>query len=432
MYDNITIKYEDTDFIIGANPINAYRAVWLLKQKLRKNGEDEYIYAFLANAYHTLFKKSIAFKYALKSIKLNPEYAYPYFIAGLILFDTKKYKKAEKYLLKSLELAGEDYYFAVSQLFLVYDALGDYKKKYFYFQKLSGLDCDYPDLIEYKILMDFSYKPIFSSRFPELFRSYKKYKKFPTLLILFVVVCSCLFTIIRLIFGANVCFNCACELTSAGATEEAVALFLSGAEKYKKRQNEFYIAALNVYFDLNDYKNCIDVANKILIKDKNSYAYICKARCYSELKDFEKAIAMCEKADELQPGEAKEIKVRSLIELDRKKEAISYINSLILKNPTLENFKVKGDLFCLISDYEEAQKAYEKAAEIDKNSEEILYRLAKCLYFKGKNKEALKIINRALIQKKDFYNYELKGHILSALNKIKEAEECYRESELYK
>ena len=81
-----------------------------------------------------------------------------------------------------------------------------------------------------------------------------------------------------------------------------------------------------------------------------------------------------------------------------------------------------------LNEFDDAIKAYNKSLEY-KADDLAYYRVANLYYVQSDYENALKSINQGLLLNKDSYNYNLKGDILTAMKRIKEARFCYKLAE---
>lgn len=437
MYDNIYIKYSDSK--LRVTMFTAYFVVLFLKYKIRTGDQSAQNYALLAHALQR-YDEIQAYKYALKAIRLEPDYAYAHAIAGDILYNYNKYHDAEKYLLKSLELAGEDYYIALVPLILMYIECDDWTNAYKYSEKMLKIQCDDPVYLELNInvsLLMFNKENIWP-RLSDFIKNCIKYKIFPgsieVLLMMFNITAAYLIPVIlRFNWICNKSYFLAdIKKDYAGAVE----FLLFNGEKYKKYRDYCFDAAMNIYYDLKEYKKCINIANRILLKHKYIDAYRIKMKCYRKLEDYEKALECIDKAQKAFENQDTVsydlLRIYTLIEKQDYPSALSIINKILLSNPGPLIYKAQGDcLFCL-KRFEEAVKVFEKMSKENLQDEYALFMLSRAYYQLGEQKRALQTINKALLINKDHFNYELKGNILSAMNKFKEADICYLEAKKLK
>ena len=108
--------------------------------------------------------------------------------------------------------------------------------------------------------------------------------------------------------------------------------------------------------------------------------------------------------------------------------ALKYFNRHIISNQDPKALLYKGVCLEETDCYEDALKAYQQSLEY-KPDDCCYYRIANLYYRMNDYEEALENINRSLMLRKDSYNYNLKGDILTSLKRIKEARACYKKAE---
>ena len=443
MYDNINVKYEDASCIIGI--LNSFRVISQLKKKIKDGHSTAQDYAFIANAYNIRGESKKAFRYAMRSIQKDRRYAYAYFIAGQILFDRNKYKKAEKYISRALKLAGNDYYLALfyrAELYIYDDE--NFIKAYETGKSYFDIKCDYPDYYLLRAILKMQFSLDFKEVFADIwlaFKSFIKYKQ-PLCILEGIYVLGCVFfarLIMIIVNKKEMLTNRANALAVMGRDSEILELYksLSAKKKFKEKE-ELSKELLNVYFNNENYKKCIALANKFLVEYKSAYVYMYKARSYDCLGKYDKAIENLDKAyeydDEYKEHKYYFWKAKFNFHADKYKDAIKYINKQILydESPDPENYMFKGVSNFAIDDIDASLESFLDAFRVDKGDfrDDICWWLARLYHIKNENNKALIYVDIALMENKDYYNYAIKGDILTSLKRIKEANECYKKASM--
>ena len=443
MYDNINVKYEDASCIIGI--LNSFRVISKLKKKIKDGNSTAQDYAFIANAYNIRGESKKAFWYALRSIQKDKKYPYAYFIAGQILFDRNKFKKAEKYINKALKLAGNDYYLALfyrAELYICDDE--NFAKAYETGKSYFSIKCDYPDYYLLRAILKMQFSLDFKEVFADIklaFKSFLKYKH-PLCILEGVYVLNLVFFARLIMIITNkkeMRSNKASALVALGRDNEILQLYksLSTSKKFKEKE-ALSKELLNVYFNNGSYEKCIALANKFLVEYKSAYVYMYKARSYDCLGKYDKALENLDKAyeydDEYKEHKYYFWKAKFNFHSENYKDAIKYINKQILYDESSdpENYMFKGVSNFAIEDIDAALESFLYAFRIDNGDlrDDICWWIARLYHIKNEYNKALVYIDIALMENKDSYNYTMKGDILTSLKRIKEANECYSKASM--
>ncbi len=213
-------------------------------------------------------------------------------------------------------------------------------------------------------------------------------------------------------------------------------LYLDTTKIFSGQKIVKYKDKIVFYYNCGDFKKCLSIVNKLLLKDKSAFAYMYKARCYKHLGELEKALKNIERAQVIDmSGEMYNYsywKANCLYEFNRYEQALKYINEAIIFNADSESYTIKGLCLMNIGEYKQALNVFFRAIDTAKyDTKDVLYwGLALTYYHLGDFNNALHSINRSLLYKKDSENYILKGDILSALNKISDAKINYDKANL--
>lgn len=380
--------------------------------------------------------------YALKSIRLDRKNAYAWYAAGSRRRELgMDFSKCKKYFLKSLELNGEKPYIPLYELVVCEANEANYPERAKYekmFLEIDSKDSGY--FLRRAYINDAQGR--IKEAFKDFFRAVRQRifnhnETDPGVDSFFPAFCTFVYSGITKIMNPGVAEAYEANfLLNLGHEREGIDLMFEAVRKTKKQSEKetCYKNLLDFFYDREEYKKCIDVANRILIREKFVEAYGYKAFSYRELGEFEKAREALHLARKYGSEEELEnssyynsLALTYFCEGDYGK-AINWLNKQIITEPSAHPFLYKG--FCLeeLDELDGAIKAYNKANEYQPD-DLAYYRVANLYYIKSDFENALKSINQSLMLKKDSYNYSLKGDILTAMKRIKEARMCYKIAE---
>lgn len=424
--------------------INFFNFLWVLIKHYRevKEGKAEAnTYLKLSLLTSMLFLKRTSFKYALKALRMDKTDPMIWYVCGLACKDYKGLP-AKKYFLKSLELGGENFYYGLYELIIIAAEEGNSPVRDKYEKSFKNLEIEKSS--GYLLRRAFVYlghaqlKEAFSDFYEALkYRIFERGLFVPDLLSFATFLCG-IFAILCFKTFHPDCILCmeAMFNLDAGREEDGIQMMLEAAEICKNKTDKesyYYKTLLDYFYDKDEYKKCIDAANRILIKYRYADAYGYKAHSYRELGEFEKsreAFHLARKAGTQEFNESTYYNSLALTYFCEGKydKAINWLNKLIISSPSSHPFLYKG--FCLeeLNEFDDAIKAYNKSLEY-KADDLAYYRVANLYYVQSDYENALKSINQGLLLNKDSYNYNLKGDILTAMKRIKEARFCYKLAE---
>ena len=409
--------------------------IWFKSQRQIKSGKaTSQTYSNLAAIYLNYFMYKLAFKNALKAIKLDRTNPEAYYLAGF----SKSYLKsnpfyAKKYFIKALDLGMKENYIPLAMLASIavqeedFERCLDYKKQVLSINEENSV---FYFMCTYVYIQSFMLKESLEYLFKGL-----KYSILERKCPLYGIFCIIRFLLEN--FITNYYYKNYCRayylLYSGESKEEGEKLLFEIAEKYKKYKDSCYEVLLNYYYEKDDYKKCIDIANKIMIKDKFGKAYEYKKYSYMALDQEDKAIEVIktmQKNNIQTEDEDYNVQLGKIyFEKENFSKALNYFNKQIISSPSSHPFIYKGMCLEGLSDYESAIKAYNSSLDYEK-TDLAYYRVANLYYQEKDYKKALENINKGLLLNKDAYNYTLKGDILSAMQRIKEARICYKKAEM--
>ncbi len=458
MFDDINIKFKDAKTYISV--FNAFFIIKKLEKKIAKEGATAQDYFFLAKAYNFVFNtksaKIMVLKYLLKSIRTDKDYAPAYNYLGCFYMDNDKPEKAEKYLLKAIEKGPEDYYAPLFWVSLIYTVWHNWEKAQKCMDKIDEINADEPLYYMAKFVLN-SYACYSKSI------DFKNYFKLALSLIklrrvhLVVDVIMLLFRVIYIritdsIDIVNLRFLRIDYLNSTGRANEVLENSLKSIKKYKFLRYYFYVELLGYYYWMaDDYKKCIAAANRFLINDKIDLIYEYKALCYEELRDYKAAIKTLENNENSvkirktflikildkflhyyigESNDIEEMRVRLIFKQGEYKKAIKYANEVLIKRKSVYMLRVKAVCYYYLEKYNEALESFHEALKYDdgENRENLCYWISYCYYIISNFNKARIYIDIALKEKEDYYNYALKGDILTSLKDFKEANICYKKA----
>ena len=416
--------------------ITFFNGVWMwfkLQKEIKVGKATSQTYVHLAEIYLNYFMYKLSLKNALKAIKLDRTNPEAYYLAGF----SKSYLKAnslyaKKYFIKAIDLGMKQKYVPLALLAIIavqdddFEKCLDYKKQVL---SMNEENSNFYFMCTYIYIQSFMLKESLEYLFKGI--KYSILERKCPLYGIFGITRFLLENFIVNYFYKNYC-KAYYLLFSGESRAEGEKLFLNIAEKHKKYKDTCYETLLGYYYEKDDYKKCIDIANKILIKDRHWKVYKYKKLSYMALGQEDKVIEVIKtmQKNNIQTDEEDyNIQLGKIyFAKENFSKALNYFNKQIISSPSSHPFLYKGMCLEGMSDYENAIKAYNSSLDYEK-TDLAYYRVAN-LYYKEKDyQKALENINNGLLLNKDAYNYNLKGDILTAMQRIKEARICYKKAE---
>lgn len=460
MFDDINIKYKDAKTYISV--FNSFFIIKKLERKIAKEGATAQDYFFLAKAYDLLFNakpadKITVLKYLLKSIRADKDYAPAYNYLGCFYLDNNKLNKAEKYLLKAIEKGPEDYYSPLFWISIVYTVNHEWVKAQECMDKIDKISAEEPLYYMAKFVLN-SYACYTNSidlkNYFKMVLSFIKFGRYlmllDSVLLLFRVIYIRITDSIDIV---NLRFLQIDYLNKTGKERKVLENTLKSIRKFKLFRFYFYIELLGYYYWVaEDYKKCINVANRFLMLDKIDLIYDYKALCYEDLGNYDKAIDTLESAKNSikirdnfvirildkflhyyigDVSSIDDLKVRLYFKKGNYKDAIKYANEVLIKKKSLYILRVKAISYYYLGKYNEALLSFHEALKYDvdgENIDNLCYWISYCYYIIENYNKARIYVDIALKEKEDYYNYALKGDILTSLKEYKEADACYKKA----
>lgn len=369
MYDNIYTEYKDAK-IIGY--FNSFFVVPYLKHKIKKGEVSAQNYAYIAKACVAHGDIKNAFKYARKAIWYDRNYAYAYFVMGVLLREhDSNYSRAKKYFQKAFRLGGNNYYLAIYDLICCAAAEENNEERYKYETRFLDIDCDYPGYLLRKAYIYtgyYNYKKAFEE-LQKAFKSYLKYKHFPEFQYFEInikIVIELLFT---LPFKNLLNRNLAEYYMEIGKEEEACEILFKLAQKDNKKDQWSYRYLADYFWEQGEYKKVYDITNRMLISKKSAYAYYFKAISCWKLSDYEGGLELLDKAENLDKNQEfdnydywRSLMYCGMYDLNT---ALKYINHALLQKKNSENFTVKGQILVHLNKIEEANFCFKEADRLE-------------------------------------------------------------------
>jgi len=436
MYDNFYTKYEDAKIFI--NGVTAEDVIQMLEKEKHLTAEQ---CAYLSKAYifsevDGRLKKAV--KYAKKSVKLNPEYAYGY--VRLAFAFGKEGKKKE--CLKSLELAEK---FAADnwlvQVFLccLYNYTGDDEKSEFYLNKLIEVD---ENSAAYWYNLGFIYYAKSPEEYDKALYYFKKAGTYKDR------------------------YNLYYKMMESYGEQEDVENAVKYLEKCLKiKENEDLLERrIQCYIYKEDFDEAIKFSREYYRKDfdkrqaiiflgliakrkgeynkalkylrfadytrePNKYLYELTAEVYEAKKDYRSAIDFYKKAlkfDKYDDDIFLSISYDYSM-LDEYKLADKYADLAIeLNGKSAYSYYRKGNIMIAVERYDEAAEAFKTGIELEPDDVDYYHSLSYCYSKNGKIELSLEYANRALLlDKDDSYSYFRKAWALQEMGKYNEAIEFY-------
>lgn len=418
--------------------ITFLNGVWMwfkLQKQIHSGKATAETYVHLTEVYLNYFMHKLAFKNAKKAIQLDKTNPDAYYLAGYSKSCIKNDSLvAKKYYRKAIKLGMKQKYIPLTMLALIATLEGDFEKAFDYKKQVLSINEEnsiFYFMCTYLYVQFYALKEALECLFKAIKYSITEHKC--PLQVIFGITYFLLVNFIVDYFYKNYC-KAYYLLFSGESREEGEKLFLEIAEKHKKYKECCYNTLLEYYYEKNDYKKCIDIANKILIKDKYWNAYEYKKHCYMALGEKDKVIEIIKtmQKNDIKTTEDEDYNIqlgKIYFEKENFSKALNYFNKQIISSPSAHPFLYKGMCLEGLSDYENAIKAYNTSLDYEK-SDLAYYRVANLYYLEKDYHKALENINNGLLLNKDSYNYNLKGDILTAMLRIKEARLCYKKAEM--
>lgn len=418
--------------------ITFLNGVWMwfkLQKEIHSGKATAQTHVYLAEIYLNYYMYRLSFYHALNAIKLDKSNPDAYYYAGFGKYYLKNnVPVAKKYFRKAVELGMKRGYIPLEMLAIIAIQEEDFEKSFYYKKQILSINeensmfyfacaCLYILAYMQKESLEYFFKGI----------KYSILERKCPLLGIFSIIKVGFVNFIVNYFYKNFC-RAYYLLYSGESKEEGENLLLEIAEKHKKYKEICYDSLFVYYYERDDYKKCIDIANKILIRDKYWKVYEYKKHSYMALGQEDKAIEIIKTMQKnnikTEEGNDYNIQIGKIyFEKENYSKALNYFNKQIISSPSSHPFIYKGMCLENLSDYENAIKAYNSSLDYEK-TDLVYYRIANLYYQEKDYQKALESINNGLLLNKDAYNYNLKGDILTAMLRIKEARICYKKAEM--
>jgi tetratricopeptide (TPR) repeat protein len=191
--------------------------------------------------------------------------------------------------------------------------------------------------------------------------------------------------------------------------------------------NHGYIVYKNKIDNLNDTEEIKFLNNSLHYYDYDSYVLFIKGRILNELKKFNEAIELFDKAIEINPKYSKAFsnKGNSLSELGFFEDAIeSYNIALNLKPDCMYTYYNKGNNLKRLKRFDEALNCYNKAISLQPN-QSFFNNKGSVLLEMQKFDDAIDCFDKSIEIEPNYLAYLNKGIVQSILNKNEEALDCF-------
>ena len=351
-------------------PIYYYNWLWTwfkLRQIVKSGKATSMTYVNLAELYEQLFMYKKAKKYVLKAIRKDKNNAFAYCELGILIDDDSISKK---YFLKSLDIGSEYDFVSLFSLLLIYFRENDWDKVFDYAREYLNSKTDSPS---YWVLAVLIYT-IFENAVTPFCEIYTLLKNKKLSLAAFVECIIYMLVLLLILFVLNtVSVWCryffgslrGAYLLHTGQDEAAEKIFFKLTKKYKEFREHSYMFLLDYYYKNKHYKKCINAANRILIKDSNSWvAYLLKGRSLEALKYWDEAAKVYEQALEIFPNDV--MYYRSAFVggvIGDFEAALAKVNKSLLLKKDYCAYKLKAELLTCLNRFKEAELCYKKAEE---------------------------------------------------------------------
>ncbi|QDT88652.1 HEAT repeat domain-containing protein [Gimesia algae] len=134
------------------------------------------------------------------------------------------------------------------------------------------------------------------------------------------------------------------------------------------------------------------------------YAYLTKANTYQQLSQLENAIAACDAAIKIRPGEMQPYLTKAHIYTEAEQwEKALHVYDQMIQDPTIQKdnrlidaFTGRGHMNLQRMDWQSAQKDFQRAFEIDNKSSQAITGLAICMVYNHQEDKAISFVNEQL------------------------------------
>ena len=398
----------------GLNIFTGWYRIWKIKQAIKNGDKSARNYAILCEWYGSfkIFCKSFqkkALYYAFKSIRADKNYPLGYLYAGV---HASSNKAKIKYLLKTIELGGDDAFLARFVLYMDYLEEEQYALAYktiteFLHKKSPcSIYWAYSAFINAHI---YGYGIEYKISLKELIHSEKNIFNIFTIDNIIPLLSSFLIILMNIYF-----------------------------KQFKHIPNNCF---LNAFSATNDYENQLILVNRLILREKRNsnkkneylaYLYFEKAYAlmFKENSEYDKALEALEQYKKYTKDISSYYGIKAIYAFCEKDYRNSYIyanESLLLKKTNIEVLKYKGYACRALGKFEEAKDILTNVVKLSGNKDHnVFYFLAMSLYGLKEYKESLKNINQALLLTQKYPDYYLmKARCLEALEKFEEAKKYY-------
>lgn len=427
MYDNFYTKYEDAKIFI--NEVSAEDVIKMLEKEKHLTAEQ---YAYLSKAYVFAHDDKKALKYAKKSIKSDPQYAYGYIRVAFVYGRLGKAKECKKFAEIAENLGSDNWY---NQIFLavIYSYLDDKEKLEHYKTVLLENPVDSPAYY-FNLIWLFYYLDEYEKA-SEYFDKAKDYKDRYRL-----------YSVMTQIYG---------DLGDADNTF----IYLEKCLAIKETQ-DLLEKQIMCYIYIEDYDMAEKLARKLYRKtDDKGFVLTKLAKCCQERKQYDKALRYLRFADYTTQSDW-DINYMMAKIYEEKKDyysAIDYYKKSLKNNPKDEDILLglsfcyskikelkladkyadeaikvnegsaysyyrKGNILLEVERYEDAAEAFLKSVELAPDDLDYNQSLSYCYSQLGNIELSLAYANRAiLIDSNSAYSYFRKAWAYEKMNKYSEA-----------
>lgn len=411
-----------------------------IKKRIKKEGETAELLCLLSG-YYDVNKKDFqkALKYAEKAIIADKNYGYAYYRKGATLYSLGKTNEAYEYLQKAAKL-GYEYHELFGILSHILSKQNNYQQALIYANKAISLNEKYANgycvkgIAEYHLkdkenaLKSFFLAKKLGCKNDSVYdfisyilyekNEYKKALKYVSKAIKAQPDNSRL----HLLEG--------CILVKLDKDDEAKEKFLK-LEKLGCKSDILYSRLSDIYFYENNYEKSLEYANKaVLIDSEDGYFRYRQGMAYYNLKNYKKAQAAFQKAE--QSGYKDDDMYGNMSYIfsaeDDFSSSLKYANKALFLNSKRGYFHYRrGFALFFLEKFKEAKDCYLKAEQLGYQYEGMFYHLAGIFYLESDFDTALSYINKAIIKRSnDIDYYSVKAEILLSMGKQKEADKCYQ------
>lgn len=433
MYDNFYTKYEDAKIFI--NSVTAENVIKMLEKEKHLTAEQ---CAYLSKAYVFFHDYKKAVKYAKKSVKLNPGYAYGYI--RLAFAYGKQAKKKE--CLKNLELAeqfGRDDWFIQAFLAYLYNYTENLEKSEYYLSKLLENQVNSPD---YFYNVGFAYYAIIPEKHEKAIEYFEKAKEYKDKYNLYYKMMESFGVLDNIDKGLEYLEKCLAIHETQSLLERQIQCLI-----YLERYDEADDLSRKLYRKTDDKQQVLiflaitaksrGLYNKALrylrfayyTTDPTEYLYELAGEIYEAKKDYYAALDFYKKALKFDKYDDDILlNISYCYSMIKDYElADKYADMAIMINDkSAYSYYRKGNVMLVVERYDAAAEVFKKCIELEPEDLDYYHSISYCYSKTGQLELSFEYANRAIfLDKNSAYSYFRKAWALQEMEKYNESISCY-------